>query len=143
MEETPIFLKEDDVLSTPASALMYQCTFKVSEFMTIMQSKLLEERLFADGMDCELLSAGKAWTKGKVRMRMEFCPIESDLEEPQSLLPPVYDESDTASNYGEDSLETTEVEPELIDDSDSTEISSSFPQFLYPDNDPQSLGMWS
>jgi KGK domain len=146
MEETPIFLKEDDVLSTPATALMYQCTFKVSEFMTIMQSKLLEERLFADGMDCELLSAGKAWTKGKVRMRMEFYPIESDLEEPQSLLPSASDEWDTAANYGEDSLEKTEVEPELIDDrdsSDSTETSSNFPLFRYPDNDPQSLGMWS
>lgn len=142
MEETPIFLKEDDVLSTPATSLMYQCTFKVSEFMTIMQSKLLEERLFADGMDCEVLSAGKAWTKGKVKMRLEFSPIESELEEPQSLLPSAYDESDAASNYGEDSLEKTEVEPELID-SDSTEISSNFPLFRYPDNDPQSLGMWS
>ena len=140
MEETPIFLKEDDVLSTPSTALMYQCTFKVSEFMTIMQSKLLEERLFADGMDCELLSAGKAWTKGKVRMRLEFCPIDSELEEPKSL-PAASDEWDSESNFGEDSSEQVEGEPEL--DSNSTEISSNFPPFRYPDSHPQSLGMWS
>lgn len=142
MEETPIFLKEDDVLSTPATALMYQCTFKVSEFMTIMQSKLLEERLFADGMDCELLSAGKAWTKGKVKMRLEFCPIDSELEEPQALLPSASEEFDTEANHDENSLEPSEIEPELTD-SDSTTISNNFPLFKYPDNDPQSLGMWS
>ncbi|MCU0545029.1 MAG: KGK family protein [Oscillatoriaceae cyanobacterium Prado104] len=141
MEETPIFLKEDDVLSTPASALMYQCTFKVSEFMTIMQSKLLEERLFADGMDCELLSAGKAWTKGKVRMRLEFCPIESEFEEPKSL-PAGFEEWDAASDFSEENSEKVEVEPELIDNN-ATEISSNFPAFRNPDSHPQSLGMWS
>lgn len=142
MEETPIFLKEDDVLSTPASALMYQCTFKVSEFMTILQSKLLEERLFADGMDCELLSEGKAWTKGKVRMRLEFCPIESEFEEQKSL-PEGFDEWDTSSNYSEDSSEKIEVAPELTDSTSTEEISSNFPPFRYPDSHPQSLGMWS
>ncbi|MGL5059430.1 MAG: KGK domain-containing protein [Microcoleus sp.] len=144
MEETPIFLKEDDVLSTPATALMYQCTFKVSEFMTIMQAKLLEERLFADGMDCELLSSGKAWTKGKVKMRLEFYPTdESELAEQPSLMPSTAEETDSESNDGENNAETIEVEPEFIDSSDSTSNSNNFPPFKYPDNDPQSLGMWS
>ncbi len=90
MDESQIFLKEDDVLSAPASALMYQCTFKVSEFTAIMQSKLLEEKLFSDGMDCELLSAGKPWTKGKLRMRLEFSPIEepAKLKNKKPFLPP-------------------------------------------------------
>jgi hypothetical protein len=142
MEETTIFLKEDDVLSTPSTALMYQCTFKVSEFMTIMQSKLLEENLFADGMDCELLSAGKAWTKGKVRMRLEFCPIEPELEVESALLPPASEEADAELNYGEDSSEQVEVEPESID-GNLTANSNNFPPFKYPDNHPQSMGMWS
>jgi hypothetical protein len=65
MDESPIFPQEDDVVSAPTSALMYQCTFKVSEFMAIMQSKLVDEKLFSDGMDCELLSAGKRLDKRK------------------------------------------------------------------------------
>ncbi|MEG4942623.1 KGK domain-containing protein [Microcoleus sp. F4-D5] len=141
MDNSQIFLKEDDVLSAPGSALMYQCTFKVSEFMTIMQSKLVEDNLFSEGMDCEVLSAGKAWTKGKLRMRLEFCPTESELKE-QKALPAAMEASDTDENYGENTSEQTDTndEPNV---SDSTQISNNFPISRYPDSNPQSLGMWS
>ncbi|MEG4573643.1 KGK domain-containing protein [Microcoleus sp. N3A4] len=141
MDESQIFLQEDDVLSAPASALMYQCTFKVSEFMTIMQSKLVEEKLFSDGMDCEVLSAGKAWTKGKLRMRLEFCPLESEVTE-QKALPAAPEASDTAQNYSENSSEQTDTNDELTV-SESTQISNKYPNSRYPDNHPYSLGMWS
>ncbi|MEG5140965.1 MULTISPECIES: KGK domain-containing protein [unclassified Microcoleus] len=140
MEESQIFLKEDDVLSTPATALMYQCTFKVGEFMTIMQSKLLEERLFTDGMDCELLSSGKAWTQGKVRLRLEFIPL-AEVEE-QKALPAAPEESDSPQNNAAESFDET-YQDEQIDVSDSTEISSDFPVSRYPDSNPHSRGMWS
>ena len=140
MEDSQIFLKEDDVLSTPATVLMYQCTFKVSEFLTIMQSKMMEEKLFSDGMDCELLSAGKAWTKGKVRVRLEFSP-EPDVWE-QKALPAAPEEQDIAPNYAEDSSD--EIDPnDESNISDSTEITNNFPISRYPDNDPYSVGMWS
>jgi hypothetical protein len=140
MEDSQIFLKEDDVLSTPATVLMYQCTFKVSEFLTIMQSKMMEEKLFSDGMDCELLSAGKAWTKGKVRVRLEFSP-EPDVWE-QKALPAASEEQDVAPNYAEDSSDETDPDDEL-NISDSTEITNNFPISRYPDNHPHSVGMWS
>jgi hypothetical protein len=141
MNESQIFLQEDDVLSAPATALMYQCTFKVSEFMTVMQSKLLEEKLFSEGMECELLSAGKDWTKGKVRMRLEFCPIEPELEDQKAFIA-ASDGSETAPNYSEGGSEQTDTDEES-NISDSTAISSNFPMSRYPDSDPQSLGMWS
>ena len=141
MDDSQIFLKEDDVLSAPTSALMYQCTFKVNEYMTILHSRLLEEKLFSDGMDCELLSAGKAWTKGKVRLRLEFIPIAPDIKE-QKALPAAPEESDTSQNNGEDSSEQTDTN-EQLDVSDSTQISNDFHISRYLDSNPHSRGMWS
>ena len=141
MDESQIFPQEDDVLSAPTSALMYQCTFKVSEFMAIMQSKLVEEKLFSDGMDCELLSAGKNWTKGKLRMRLEFSPSESEIKE-QKALPAAPERSDTVQNYGANSSNQTDID-EQLNLCESTQISNTFPMSRYPDRDPKSIGMWS
>lgn len=141
MDDSQIFLKEDDVLSAPASALMYQCTFKVSEFMTIMQSKLLEQHLFSDGMDCEVLSAGKNWTKGKLRMRLEFYPIESEVTE-QKALPASPETSDTTQTYDQNSSFPTDTNDEPTV-GDSTQISDNYPLSGYPDSNPHSRGMWS
>jgi len=71
-------LHEEDVISTSGSSLMFQCTFKVSEFMTILHSKLEEESLFSEGIDCEVLSPGQQWRKGKIQLRLEFCPDEEE-----------------------------------------------------------------
>jgi len=72
VNERAQILDDDDVIHTGASALMFQCTFKVSEFLTIMQSKLEEENIFGEGIECELLSPGQSWQKGKFRLRLEF-----------------------------------------------------------------------
>ncbi|XZO00868.1 MAG: KGK domain-containing protein [Microcoleus sp.] len=140
MKPSKVFLREDDVLSTPASALMYQCTFKVSEFLTIMQSKLLEERLFLDGMDCELLSAGKAWTKGKVRVRLEFYADEQEIE--QKSLPAASEDLDTApENTQNITSPVTENDGSTLQD--STENTTNFPRYRYRNNNRHSVGMWS
>ena len=140
MDNPQIFLKEDDVLSAPGSALMYQCTFKVSEFTTIMQSRLLEDKLFSDGMDCEILSSGKSWTKGKLRMRLEFYP-EPEIRELKAL-PAASEELDSTQNYSEDNSQQVDTnDGQSV--SDSTQISNNFPVSRYPDSHPQSLGMWS
>jgi hypothetical protein len=141
MDDSQIFLKEDDVLSAPTSALMYQCTFKVSEYMTILHSRLLEEKIFSDGMDCDLLRAGKAWTKGKVRLRLEFIPLEPEVKE-QKAIAAAPEESDTSQNNGEDSSSQTDTN-EQLNVCDSTQISNDFPISRYPDSDPHSRGMWS
>ena len=141
IDDSQIFLKEDDVLSAPSSALMYQCTFKVSEFMTIMQSRIVEQNLFLDGMDCEVLSAGKDWTKGKLRMRLEFYPIANEVKE-QKALPAAPEPSDTAENSVVDSSDETDRD-EQVDISDSVQASSDFSVYRYSDNHPQSRGMWS
>ncbi|MEL7038359.1 MAG: KGK family protein [Cyanobacteria bacterium J06592_8] len=72
MNYTTNILNNDDVLHTGASALMFQCTFKVSEFLAMMQAKLEEEEIFSDGLECELLSPGLPWQQGKVKVRLEF-----------------------------------------------------------------------
>ncbi len=140
MKSPQIFLQEDDVLSTPASALMYQCTFKVSEFLTIMQSKLLEERLFVDGMDCELLSSGKSWTKGKVIVRLEFCPDEDELE--QKSLSAASDNSSTAQEDNQNSSGKIDTN-DNSNISASADVNNNFRIHKYPNSNPHSVGMWS
>ncbi|MCT7964938.1 KGK domain-containing protein [Laspinema sp. D1] len=71
-------LGNEDVLSTSGSNLMFQCTFKVSELMDLLQTKLEEESLFTEGLECEVLSPGKYWRRGKVQLRLEFCPEDTE-----------------------------------------------------------------
>lgn len=92
---------EDAVLSFPSSM------FKISEFMMSVrkafESKGLDElghklssrgrlpalenercRWFDQGVECEVLRhSSKGWQKGKVRIKvtMEFCPDEPEVEE--------------------------------------------------------------
>jgi len=80
-------IDNDDVLHTGASALMFQCTFKVSEFLAMMQAKLEEEYIFGDGLECDLLSPGKTWRKGKIKVRLEFTSLESETPEVPSSVP--------------------------------------------------------
>lgn len=155
MDTTDNFLKSDDVLSCSESALMFQCTFKVSEFLTIMQTKLQEEKLFSeDGLDCELLSPGKTWKKGKLKFRLEFCPEEPEPAEPTT--PNGSAEPETPLiNYGP-VTEPFPVEPtdnldsavEPTDDTDPAVESPATSEPDYPlpvllDGHPKSLGMWS
>jgi len=99
-------------------------------------------------MDCEVLSAGKAWRKGKIRLRLEFCQNEPDLPEQQALMvrlrsptTAASDAQDIAPNYPADSSDETDTDDEL-NISDST-ASKDFPSSRYPDNHPHSVGMWS
>lgn len=143
MNITDNLLNSDDVLSASASALMFQCTFKVSELMTILQSKISDEELFIEGINCEILSPGKNWRKGKVKLRLEFTPNE--LEEAGA------DESDSLAS-GEDTVpganNGSSITPNGQEFSDlsvdySTPIYNPLPMSMYPDGHPGSVGMWS
>ena len=95
MENEITLLNENDVISTSSSHLMFQCTFKVIEFMTIIKEKLEEEEnLFIQGIDCEILSPGKTWQKGKIRLRLEFFPEDPNLNQNT-------ENQISYSNYGE------------------------------------------
>lgn len=72
METEVNLLSNDDVLSTGSSILMFQCTFKVSEYITMILARLESENLFEDGLECQLLKPGSYWKKGKVKLRLEF-----------------------------------------------------------------------
>jgi hypothetical protein len=82
MNNSVEILCPDDVIHTGASALMFQCTFKVSEFLAMMQSKLEEEHLFAEGMDCNVLQPNQPWRQGKVRISLQF--VDSCAEDVES-----------------------------------------------------------
>lgn len=72
MENEVISLNQDDVLSTSASLLMFQCTFKVSEYITMILTRLESENLFEDGLECQLLRPGDYWRKGRIKLHLEF-----------------------------------------------------------------------
>ncbi len=154
--ETPIrLLNENDVVFTSSSALMFQCTFKVSEFLTIMQSRLQEEKLFLEGLDCEILQPSQRWKKGKLRLRLEFCPEESELKD----LPEVPEDFTTDQSSFNQPAETPLLPSGNLDGNpangeDNTAISEAtndndnslenfIPLSLYADSNPGSVGMWS
>lgn len=117
MIDQPInILNDDDVIQAAASAIMFQNTFTAGEYLAIMQSKLEENNLFGEGIECELLSPNEPWQKGKFRVRLEFCPDE--IEVPRGSTPPV------VSEYG-------------IPQTDSEDV----PLFLR--RATRSVGMWS
>ena len=101
METEVNLLSNDDVLSTGASILMFQCTFKVSEYITMILAKLESENLFEDGLECQLLKPGYYWKKGKVKLRLEFLTETSDTVSKKGL-------SKTVVNYISDSEEIVE-----------------------------------
>jgi len=141
MNNTENLLKSDDVLSASASALMFQCTFKVSEFMTILQSKISDEELFIEGIDCEVLSPGKNWRKGKVRLRLEFTPDQPEEEDQSDFLGSV-EETVPGLNNGYSNTDNGQDYSDLSVDY-STPIYNPLPMSMYPDGDPGSVGMWS
>ncbi len=118
MSDFTSILNDDDVINTSESALMFQCTFKASEFLSIMESKLEEENLFKEGIDCQLLRPGQSWKTGKFRICLEFCSDEPDVE-------------------AKGGIPTTEyASPTIPSDS-----GSALPPFM---NQPtKSVGMWS
>jgi len=79
-------LNPDDVLTASCSSIMFQNTFRVSEFVDMIQTKMLpEEKLFGNGLECELLRPGDFWTKGKVKLRLEFEHDDSEASNTLAL----------------------------------------------------------
>jgi hypothetical protein len=78
MSNQEVPLNDNDVISTSESALMFQNTFKVGEYLNIVQTKLEAEPLFGEGLTCQLLRPGLSWTNGKVKIRLEFVPDEGE-----------------------------------------------------------------
>jgi hypothetical protein len=95
-------LSDDEVLFVQSGRiLMANPTFKVSEFLDALAQLISEqEREWSDeregwfnerGQSCEVLRfANQGWQRGRVRIRLEFCPErpprllqESTSEEPQ------------------------------------------------------------
>lgn len=73
-------LKEDDVVYA-SSSLMYQSTFKVNEYLTMIQTKLEAEQLLEEGLECEILRPSKPWIKGRMKLRLEFEIDEAETED--------------------------------------------------------------
>lgn len=122
-------LKDDDVVCTSSSAVMYQCTFKVSEYLAIIQTKLEAEQLLDEGLDCELLRPHKPWIKGKVKLRLEFEIDESETETLEEI-------TDGEKNEGGDGEEPTKSIPAVPLGPNPTDENNL-------ENFPRPEGMWS
>ncbi|WP_414544187.1 KGK domain-containing protein [Nostoc sp. CCY0012] len=60
-------------------------TFKVHDLIAAIKEYLgatgtTEENLYEQGLNCEVLKfSSEGWTKGKVRLSLEFCPDEPEF----------------------------------------------------------------
>lgn len=120
-------LKDDDVVCTSSSSLMYQCTFKVSEYLAIIQTKLEAEQLLEEGLECEILRPSKPWIKGKIKMRLEFEIDESETED--------LDEGTGVDNNGTDTTTPVTTVPAVTDANTTNQDDL--------ENFPRPEGMWS
>lgn len=81
-----IYLNENDVLSVDNSSgwvVTNNTTFKVDAFIAQMKSSVQghekpKNELFEQGISCEMLRPGANWQKGKVKIRLEFCPDQPE-----------------------------------------------------------------
>jgi len=92
-------LNDDEVLFVRSGrVLMPNATFKVSEFLDALAQVVLEQEAewseeqegwFNDrGQRCEVLRfSTQGWQRGRVRLRLEFCPIEERPKLLQESLP--------------------------------------------------------
>lgn len=81
-------LNNDEVLFVSVGRiLMANPTFKVGELIDALAQAVSDreedwtdehEGWFGEGLECEVLRFGtKGWQRGRVRLRLEFCPSES------------------------------------------------------------------
>lgn len=92
-------LGDDEVLYVRSGrVLMSNATFKVSEFLDALAQVVLEqeeewseeqEGWFTDrGQRCEVLKVDtQGWQRGRVRLRLEFCPAEERPKLLQESIP--------------------------------------------------------
>lgn len=74
----------DEVISVevPEQFLIHHTTFKTKELLEAIKRGLrAPEGWFNEGINCEIISPGESWRKGRVRISLEFYPDESDLIE--------------------------------------------------------------
>jgi hypothetical protein len=80
-------LNDDEVLYVSVGrVLMSNPTFKVVEFLDALAQAISDreeawseenEGWFGDGLECEALRfSSQGWQRGRVRIRLEFCPEE-------------------------------------------------------------------
>lgn len=81
--------------------VMSHCTFRVGELLEALIVRCKNDVLsnaagkyrdsleswFNKGIDCEVMSLSKGWQKGKIRIKvtLEFCPNEPEIEEPDAI----------------------------------------------------------
>lgn len=82
----PLYLDKNDVVSVNVKehgwvAIQYQ-TYKVGDFICLVLNRFLQggdtakQMVLGEGFPCEVLKPSSNWQKGKVKLRLEFCPDE-------------------------------------------------------------------
>ncbi len=78
-------LDKNDVLSVDTVqhgwVVFQDKTFKAGDFITALNHYLqgagrATEMLLGEGLPCEVLKPCSNWQKGKIKLRLEFCPDE-------------------------------------------------------------------
>lgn len=80
-------LGQSEVISVASSEqlVVSHTTFKTQEFMQALKDNYfgranpdVASKWLIEGADCKVLSPGKGWRKGKVKIGLVFCPDEID-----------------------------------------------------------------
>ncbi len=89
MNKNTEILGQDDIIKVDEQqkGFMPHTTFTANDFTSQLVSKIVSStgyeeflELEKNGMEANVLVAGKSWRKGKIRLTVEFIPDESSIE---------------------------------------------------------------
>ena len=81
-----IELNFDDVVCVEQEVVVQHTTFQVSEFQEKLDDAVVSchgsganlRKLSGEGLACKVLTPGKIWQTGKLRICIQFCPDEPE-----------------------------------------------------------------
>lgn len=67
-------------LFSHTTSVARELTEKIKEGLSYGVSTEEREELFGEGVNCEILKPNASWQKGEIRIALEFCPDEPEVE---------------------------------------------------------------
>jgi|GEM_PF-2591542 len=79
LENDVIYLYQQQIQDVYNTQIAFQLLGAIQQIWSKLRSPS-EAQLFDEGLECYLLSPGKQWRMGKLKMRFEFHPDESNKD---------------------------------------------------------------
>ncbi|WP_392481518.1 KGK domain-containing protein [Nostoc sp. C110] len=81
-EKDVVHFHQEAFENLPRTQIVFQLLKEVKNFWA-KHCASSGSKVFDEGFECYVLIPGQQWRTGKIRVRLEFCPDETEIEEKQ------------------------------------------------------------